>query len=161
MNINNVPITFQLDTGAKSNVLSKTTLNTLSIQTTIHKPDAPLRSYSGYLIEHVGVVHLACTRNNQNYNVKFYIVNRDVQQVIGAKTYQVLKLVNRIHPISPNENSPNKTDTYLPVDVEKEYQNLFKGLGCLPGTHAIRVYETITPVVPLPRKIPIERQSKT
>ena len=155
MIINNVPIKFQLDTGAKYNVLSKTTLNTLSIQTTILKPDAPLRSYSGHLIEPVGVVHLTCTRNNQIYNVKFYIVDRDVQPVIDAKTCQVMKLVKHIHAISPNENPPNKTNTCLPVDMEKEYPDLFKGLGCLPGTHTIRVDETITPVVHPPRKIPI------
>ena len=37
MFINNVPIKFQLDTEAKYNVLSNTTLNTLNIQTTILK----------------------------------------------------------------------------------------------------------------------------
>jgi hypothetical protein len=155
MIINNVPIKCQLDTEAKFNVLSKTTLNTLNIQTTILKPDAPLRSYSGHLIEPVGAVHLTCARSNQNYNVKFYIVDRDVQLVIGAKTCQVMKLVKCIHAISPNENPPNKTNTCLPVDVEKEYPDLFKGLGYLPGTHTIRVDETITPVVHPPRKIPI------
>jgi hypothetical protein len=66
-----------------------------------------------------------------------------------------MKLVKRIHAISPNENPPNKTNTCLPVDVEKEYPDLFKGLGYLPGTHTIRVDETITPVVHPPRKIPI------
>ena len=119
MIINNVPIKFQLDTGAKCNVLSKTTLNTLIIQTTILKPDAPLRSYSGHLIEPVGVVHLQCTRSNQIYNVKFYIVDRDVQPVIGAKTCQVMRLVKRIRAISPNGNPPNKTNTSLTVDEEK------------------------------------------
>ena len=155
MIINNVPIKFQLDTGEKCNVLSKTTLNTLIIQTTILKPDAPLRSYSGHLIEPVGVVHLTSTRNNQIYNVNFYIVDRDVQPVIGAKTCQVMRLVKRIHAISPNENPPNKINTSLPGDVEKEYPDLFKGLGCLTGTHTIRVDETITPVVHPPRKTPI------
>ena len=121
----------------------------MSIQTTIFKPDAPLLSYSRHLIEPVGVVHLTCTRNNQNYNVKLYIVDRDVQPVIGTKTCQVLKLVKRIHTISPYEDPPNKT--CLPVD----YPDLFKGLGYLPGTHTIRVDETISPVVHPPTKIQI------
>ena len=152
MIINNVPIKFQLDTGAKYNVLSKTTLNTLSIQTTILKPDAPLRSYSGHLIERLVLFILHAL---ETIKFKFYIVDRDVQPVIGAKTCQVMKLVKHIHAISPNENPPNKTNTCLPVDMEKEYPDLFKGLGCLPGTHTIRVDETITPVVHPPRKIPI------
>ncbi|CAG2235185.1 unnamed protein product [Mytilus edulis] len=35
-----------------------------------------------------------------------------------------------------------------------------KGLGCLPGTHKIRINKTVAPVVHAPRKIPIAIKDK-
>lgn len=40
-------------------------------------------------------------------------------------------------------------------DILKNYDELFNGLGCLPGQHHIQIDHTITPVVHAPRRIPV------
>ena len=37
-------------------------------------------------------------------------------------------------------------------DLMKEYEDLFKGLGCLPGEHTIKIDNTVPPVVHPSRK---------
>ena len=41
-----------------------------------------------------------------------------------------------------------------------DYAYLFEGLGCLPGTHSIKLDPKVTPVVYPPRKIPISLMDK-
>ncbi|CAC5385605.1 unnamed protein product [Mytilus coruscus] len=123
INVNDVPVNFQLDTGAKCNVLSLHKLKTICSHPIITKQVSPLRSYSGHIIDTVGVINLRCTYKCQDHAVKFHIVDRN-----------------------------NK--------LKQQYRDLFKGLGCLPGTHKIRINKTVAPVVHAPRKIPIAIKDK-
>ncbi|CAC5380097.1 unnamed protein product [Mytilus coruscus] len=116
INVNDVPVNFQLDTGAKCNVLSLQKLKTICSYPIITKQVSPLRSYSGHIIDTVGVINLRCSYKCQDHAVKFHIVDHNVQSVIG--------------------------------------------LGCLPGTHKIRINKTVAPVVHAPRKIPIAIKDK-
>lgn len=52
--VNNVPVKFQLDTGAKCNVMSLATLKATCSEPKIRRKDVPLKSYSGHLIKPMG-----------------------------------------------------------------------------------------------------------
>ncbi|CAC5366659.1 unnamed protein product [Mytilus coruscus] len=91
ISVKDVPVSFQLDTGAKCIVLSLHKLKTMCSHPIITEQVTLLRSYSGH-----------CWRK-----------------------------------------------------LEQQYGDLFTGLGCLPGTHKIRINKTVAPVVHAPRKIPI------
>ncbi|CAG2214759.1 unnamed protein product [Mytilus edulis] len=65
INVNDVPVNFQLDTGAKCNVLSLNKLKTICSHPIITKQVSPLRSYSGHIIDTVGVLDRA-----REYNLK-------------------------------------------------------------------------------------------
>ena len=54
---------------------------------------------------------------------------------------------------NPIENVDNS-------DIEKEYSDLFKGKGHLPGKHKIHVDPNVTPVVHPLRRIPISMRDK-
>ena len=47
------------------------------------------------------------------------------------------------------------TDQSTKSELIKEYPELFKGLGCLPGEHDIKINTTVSPVVHPPRKVPV------
>ncbi|CAC5368287.1 unnamed protein product [Mytilus coruscus] len=108
---------------------------------------SPLRSYSGHSIDTVGVIHLRCSYKCQDHVVKFHIVDRNVQSVVGAKTCEAMKLLKRIHSITQTSNLQETTKPFLPEKLEQQYGDLFTGLGCLPGTHKIRINKTVAPVV--------------
>ena len=152
IHVNNVPVKFQLDTGAKCNVISLSTLTAVCPEAKIHKQEVPLRSYSGHLIKPIGVTSITCRYRDQDFKVNFYIVKSEVQAVLGAKTCQEMRMIQRIHSLTPSDP--------LPEDIVKSYRHLFKGLGCLPGMHTIQVDKTISPVVHPPRKIPIAIKDK-
>ena len=143
--INNTEIKFQLDTGAKCNVMSKSTFETTNLDLAFSKSDAPLRSYSGHIIKTLGSVILPCKYRKKMYQIKFHVINSEVQPVISAETCKEMGLVKRIHTVS----------SVLPGDIQKVYGDLFQGLGCLPGTYTINLDDSVQPVVHAPRKIPI------
>ena len=145
--------------------------NQLKISRNPEKPVAQLKSYSGHLIDVEEIVTLPCVHKGKQYAVKFHIVNREVPAVLSASTCTEMGLIQRIHAIdsnntqplqsinnsSRNETMPNvaNTDQSVKSEIIKEYPELFKGLGCLPGEHDIKINTTVSPVVHPPRKVPI------
>ncbi|CAC5388949.1 unnamed protein product [Mytilus coruscus] len=154
--------TVELDTRAKCNVLSLHKLKTICSHPIITKQVSPLRSYSGHTIDTVGVINLRCSYKCQDHAVKFHIVDRNVQSVIGAKTCKAMKLLKRIHYIQSLRPAIRKKrlKPFLPEKLEQQYGDLFTGLECLPGTHKIRINKTVAPVVHAPRKVPIASKDK-
>lgn len=69
---------------------------------------------------------------DQEFHVDFYIA------ILGAKTCQEINMLQRIYSLTPKP---------LPEVNSCMYENLFKGLGCLPGMHTIGVDKTVSPVV--------------
>ena len=157
-----MPISFQLDTGARCNVMSLNTLECTNLNPKLQPSDAPLKSYSGHMIDTVGMVYLPCVYKGQMTSVKFYIVDGDVQSVLGAKTCQTMGLVKRIHTVSPRSILMHAGIEHnaLPDNIEEAYPDLFKGLGCLPGRHSIKIDKSVMPVIHPPKKIPIALKDK-
>lgn len=56
---------------------------------------------------------------------------------------------------SANTHHRERRNRAVPLAIPKDYQDLFSGLGCLPGTYSIKVDENIQPVIHTPSKIPI------
>ena len=150
LTINNKKVIVQLDTGAKCNVMSLTTLKTLGGETTIQPTAAKLRSYSGHQIPIHGCTTLLCEHKDKTYPMKFYIAEGDVLSVLSAQACKDLNLVQRVNSVI---DSSVITDAR--PDILLEYPDLFQGLGCLPGKHTIRIDPTVVPVVHPPRKVPV------
>lgn len=64
-------IQFQLDTGAKCNVLSITDFKTLKLSTALQKADTAFRSYSGHRIEPKGMIKLPVKFRSVEHTVQF------------------------------------------------------------------------------------------
>ncbi|VDI06080.1 Hypothetical predicted protein [Mytilus galloprovincialis] len=162
LKINNQPIRFQLDTGAKCNVISTKTFSKLNLHVIKTKPDISLKSYSGHSIKPRYAVNIPCTYKGQTCDVKFYIVDIDSTSVLGGKACADFELIKRLYTIQTDDNQiieSNQTNP-IPENIRKNYADSFKGIGCIPGEHSIQIDSTVKPVVHAPRKIPIAIKDK-
>ncbi|CAG2216619.1 unnamed protein product [Mytilus edulis] len=126
--VENVSINFQLDTGARCNVLNRTDFRRMKTNNVLSKPDSRLKSFSGHNIECDGKITLPVTLKNQKHEVEFYVANTKSQSVLGAATCSEVGLIKRVYTL------------------EAKYSDLFTGLGCLPGIH--KIHETVEKLVP-------------
>ena len=157
------PVNVQLDTGARCNVISIKDLQRLGINTNIKKPEAQLKSYSGHVITTKGVTILPCEYKRKTYQVKFHFVDIPAPPVFSANTCKEMGLVERVHAVETSKSqdhhnadpySPQKFHSTQQHELLKGYDELFTGLGCLPGEHTIEIDRSYTPVVPPPRRVP-------
>ena len=167
--INQKVVRFQLDTGARCNVMPLHTFNQLETRMNLEKPVAKLKSYSGHFIDVKGIATLPCELKGRKYQVKFHIVNSEVPTVLSANTCAEMGLVQRIHAIESNHSKPSQPpplSTHTSSvntdksDMLKDYPDLFSGLGCLPGEHTIKIDPAVSPVVHPPRKVPVAIKEK-
>ena len=155
LDVNSVLVKFHLDTGAKCNVLNKHTFRKLQVSTPVDKLDYKLKSYSNHIIPAEGIVHLPVKHDNIDHMLKFYIVDLEAPNVLGAETCKNLDLVrcvpvNRV--VTPNSLAGAPVGDSI---LEKpEYSTLFEGLGCLPGTYSIKLDSSVPPTIHPPRKVP-------
>ena len=145
-------VRFQLDSGAKANVMSLSTYNNLKrgplalLKTT----NTVLISFSKHRLKPCGEVVLSAKYKD---NVKFFVVEPEVESVLSGNICGKLGLLKRVHQLTG--------DKPLARTVElDDYPELFKGLGCLPGTYHIELIDGVTPVVHSPRKIPVPQRER-
>lgn len=164
--VNDKPIQFQLDTGAMCNIMPLNLLRTINKHIELRNTRNTLKSYSGHKIIPKGVTTLMCQVNDRKQNVEFLIVDLDAKPIVGAKAYEMLNLVQRIPVHKVHEEQPKKMTVKgedsraIPEDIVKKYDDVFKGLGCMPGEHSIKVDPNIQPVIHPPRKVPLALKEK-
>ncbi|XP_021348815.1 uncharacterized protein K02A2.6-like [Mizuhopecten yessoensis] len=153
VNVCKTPISFQLDTGAKCNVIPSRVLQQIDKDIAINPTQMSLRSFSNHTIKSKGSVVLPCTYKDRTVDVLFYVVDIDAQPVLGSKDCEHLNLVKCIYSIKQETQS-------VPKGISPEYSDVFHGLGCFPGTYTIKVDPSIPPVVHAPRRIPFAIKEK-
>ncbi|CAH2092381.1 unnamed protein product [Euphydryas editha] len=84
-----------------------------------------------------GVCVIPWSYKNITYNLKFAIADMVCASILEYKSCEMLGLVKRIYSIDMSN-----------------YDDVFKGLGCLPGKYRIVVDQTVAPVICASRKIP-------
>ena len=153
--VEDTEVRFQLDSGAKANVMSLSTYNNLK-----RRPLAPLKttntvliSSSKHRLKPCGEVVLSAKYKDNFENVKFFVVEPEVESVLSGNICVKLGLLKRVHQLT-GDKPPART-----VELD-DYPELFKGLGCLPGTYHIELIDGVTPVVHSPRKIPVPQREK-
>ena len=157
----NVPIKFQLDTGAKCNVLPYSTFQKLGKLSLDKSKKARLKSYTNHKIWAKGRITLDCVYKDTVRSVVFEVVDLDSEAVLGAKSCVDMGLVQRVHVVVPSRNVTMPSNTFdIPDDIWSEYEENFKGIGLLPGKHHIKIDSSVEPVVHPPRRVPIALREK-
>lgn len=141
--INQRRVTFKLDTGADCNAMSAQTLTALDVKSKLRVSKSKFVAFFGQKITPLGKKVLTCEYKGHKHQIEFEITDQDVPAILGGNTCVKLGLVKRMD------------DVQIETDVLKDYEELFNGLGCLPGKHHIQIDQTVTPVVHAPRRIPV------
>ena len=141
--VEGVKVNFQLDTGAKRNIISHKVFKILSrvSDKKMTKSRARLTSYSGHHIKTLGTTNLTCVCKNVEHNVQFFVTEMDSRAILGVEACQRLGLIEKLCSVG--------------VDITEEYADSFKGFGCLPGEYKIKLDPSVPPVVHAPRKVPV------
>ena len=77
---------------------------------------------------------------NKKEDIRFFIVETQVESVLSGETCLKLGLLKRMYKLGAQESSEKS------VRLE-DYPELFTGLGCLPGEYKIQLKENAQPVV--------------
>ena len=86
LRIESKTVKFQLDTGAKVNVISDKVIQDLDIECHYEKTLVKLKSYSGHQIPTKGVVTLPCEYKGKVFHVKFHVIEIEAPSVLSAQT---------------------------------------------------------------------------
>ncbi|XP_048000292.1 uncharacterized protein LOC125237342 [Leguminivora glycinivorella] len=147
--IGNTAVSFKLDTGADVNVLPHRFLSRIGIKDVeLIQTRTKLTGYSGDPIRVVGKAMLKVVCRGNAYLLKCIIADVDSSPVLGRIACEEMNLVKRV-------NSLESSVTASSAEILNDFEDVFIGMGCLPGEYKIRLREDARPVVHAPRKLPI------
>ncbi len=158
LQINGAIVALRIDTGAQANLISMTDINAMKEKPKIIKKRVPLKDYNGKDIESKGQCRLKVTVKNKTYNVLFSVVPEGRESLLGGFALNTLNLVRRVYHINCSEAISVHSGT---VDsIVQRYDDVFKGLGCLPYTYKIQLKDDAKPVIHAPRRVPAPLQER-
>lgn len=145
--INNVEISFKLDSGSDINVLPFNYLSKLKIDVKdVINYGIKAQAYGGFCLNVTGKIKLECRISEKKVEIEFVIINNDnIKPLLGRDTCQRLGLLIQV------------VDMVTFSEKEKfmlENKNIFEGLGKLPFKYKITLKEGCVPVVRPPRRVP-------
>ncbi|CAK1583539.1 unnamed protein product [Parnassius mnemosyne] len=144
--INNKSINFKLDTGADVNILPLYYLPQIGVSDKdLLKTNTKLSGYSGTAIKVVGKITLKVYYKSKMYMLEFKIADVKSMPVLGRFACSELDMVRRVMSIQEDSGVPSFLG---------QYDDVFQGIGCLPGNYRIKLHENVVPVVHAPRKLP-------
>lgn len=151
LKVNKRVLSFKLDTGAECNVSSYKDFRAVAGKSvTMRKSNCVLVAYSGHKMEPKGKVKLICQFKDNEAEIEFQIIEKDSPGILGRSACRELGLVKRDYKVDCEENT----------DILKKYDDVFNGLGCVPGVHHIKIDLTVSPVICPPRKVPVALKDK-
>ena len=141
--VQNVMIPMKLDTGSDVNILPLDDFNSLQHRPHLRQTQVKLTAYNGEDIPVKGQAVLAVKHRGHTQRALFVICPGKVQPILGRKMCDDMGLVKRVLAVEQKEDR-----------ILDEYQDLFKGLGCVPGEINIKLRPDAEPVVEPCRKVP-------
>ena len=138
----------QLDTAASCNVLSVKDHKALGspLMTTSH---VKLTMYDGTQIESKCRCELQIEVSSEQLSLAFEVVETKHATLLSLDTCLKLQLITVNEVVHLVDSSPKKDVNVLP----QEYDDVFTGLGCLPGEYDSSIDRTIQPVQNRLRKV--------
>lgn len=134
-------VTFKLDTGAQANIVRLCDLNR---RTVLKKTNSVLKDYNDNTIPVRGTCMLHVKWKGCDQQLKFFVIDeRSRQPILGRSACEQLGLIQRVHSVHSDSER-----------IFKDFNELFQGLGCLPGKHSIDINEDVPPTACACRKVP-------
>ncbi|GBM10650.1 Uncharacterized protein K02A2.6 [Araneus ventricosus] len=149
--INDRPVNFKIYTGAQANIISKKLLNGMyGSGVNVRKTSVKLSTYTGQTIELLGCTTLPVKKylNSPVIHLDFMVTKNSYQPILGlTASADKLGLIRKYD----NVNSVNCCKSIS--NLLCKYNQVFEGLGNLPGKYRITLCENSVPVVSVTRKV--------
>lgn len=160
MDVNSTDVTLKLDTGAQVNILPMKDFLRLKRKPKINQRKVHLKTYDNKTIPTKGVCRVSLSYKGIKKDVFFVLVDGDRQAILGLKSCIQFGLIKRVHVINKEMTTQKRrkdatTERITQNDWIKEYKEVFKGIGKLPGKHKIKLRENAEPVIHPARKVPV------
>ena len=143
----------QLDTGSTCSAMSISTLSKIlhvdpgSVK--LLPPGGRIKLYDNSHVTPLGKYVLTVSRGGDEHDITFDIIPKSPWPVIDGVSCV------KFGWITMNQNDSMNNENIL-----KEYEDVFKGLGCLEGEYHIDIDETVKPVQHAPRRVPVPLKEK-
>ena len=164
--VENSSFELKVDSGAKCNVISDTTIKSLSLSSKPRlntKNGVKLVTYSKDTIPTLGTCVLHCKISDVLCPLEFQVVKGNAKTILGLRDALKLNLISLhpdVHEITPSPCQLPKPDN-IPSDIWSDYSELFSDQpGCLPITYKMKLDPDVPPVVKPPRSIPHAMREK-
>uniref|UniRef100_A0A3Q2DE46 Gypsy retrotransposon integrase-like protein 1 n=1 Tax=Cyprinodon variegatus TaxID=28743 RepID=A0A3Q2DE46_CYPVA len=160
VDINNTRLEMKVDTGARCNVMSLKTYKTVADGEQLVKQGkaVSLIAYGGTRIETSGMVTLPCRLKEQHHPLPFYVVDREVQPLLGfraCKNMGIVKMSPDVHQVGVEGN------TGFSSHIVAQYNDLFSDeLGKLPVVYSMKLDPNVQPVVRPPHRVPVAMRER-
>ena len=141
--VQNVMIPMKLDTGSDVNILPLADFNSLKDRPKLRQTQVKLTAYNGEDIPVKRQAVLALKHRGHTQRALFVICPGQVQPILGRNMCDDMGLGKRVLAVEQKEEK-----------FMDEYEDLFKGLGCVPGEISIQLRPDAEPVVEPCRKVP-------
>ncbi|GBN82687.1 hypothetical protein AVEN_167394-1 [Araneus ventricosus] len=149
--INDRPVNFKIDTGAQANIIRKKLLNGIyGSGVNVQKTSVKLLTCTGQTIELLGCTTLPVNKdlNSPVIHLDFLVTKNSYQPILGlTASADKLGLIRKCD----NVNSVNCCKSIS--NLLCKYNQVFEGLGNLPGKYHITLCENSAPVVSVTRKV--------
>ncbi|KAL1460265.1 hypothetical protein WDU94_012186 [Cyamophila willieti] len=93
-----------------------------------------------------------CNINNLNLPLRFFITEASQKTILGLEACQKYNLIKKIWSVSENTFGSYQ-------ELVNSYEEIFEGLGCLPGQCDITLRENANPHIDPPRRVPFKLMS--
>ena len=156
--VNNVPVSFKLDTGAECNVMSMRLANELNAR--IEPTNMLLKSFGGHQLDTVGKC-LLDTKVNQSKgttSLEYYVLRNDVKPLLGLDSCLELELISLNNKVEQMGHSVDEVQAK--PGLLDEFQDVFKGLGCVEGEYNIKLKANSRPSIQPQRNVPLRLLDK-
>lgn len=154
--VENGHVSFKLDSGSEVNIIPLHVFKRLKIHKVVEPSNVKLLPYGNQTsMIPLGKVELVTRYRNTKILAEFLIVDCNAVPLLGLDTCVKLNLIKRVNAV---EDSSLKNVTK--DELIKMNEDLFTGLGTLPGKYHIELREDAMPVISPPRRVPFSIQKK-
>ncbi|XP_052809376.1 uncharacterized protein K02A2.6-like [Mya arenaria] len=145
------PIKFKIDTGSMVNILPNNVYRQLKVHGPLSIASHKLTSYTGDSLKVLGTVDLPCGYKEHMVTATFYIVETNSQPLLSLTTSVDLELIKLIYAVDKSSSKH---------DIVTEYNDIFQGVGLLPGKCQLHLRKDAVPVVNATRRVPYAIKDK-
>ena len=137
---NHCIITYNVDTGAKANVISKQTLAYIPKSVVIKPTNVKLSTYNRSRIPVIGSCILNISTKHKIHSVQFIVTDSNSPSIIGLKKSEELDLLKRLSNINVNSD----------IDFHAKYADCFGDIRLLKHECKTQLKSDAEPVIHAP-----------